>query len=428
MTIQQPTGHDAVRRKLEALTLVPFSNYLLILGKTWRPFFAEITGLSVGRIAQGNLDNIRPSTLKRSQENATAWVFEQGQKRGWTPEECSAQMAAVPKKRDGDVGFWASWIKSLEIQEVMCLPLTIALALKADELLQSLIDACNHNDIDRFKRDLSAHHEASSQTVLIDSVEPIKKLLSDDPEWTAIANWVEINAILDNLLEHLLLDIYTGLDVEWGNQYFRAMKPVPSFLWIAPRINDRWDVQSGAFKSKNSIYRPVRRLFELSYVVVYRHYRNDWPSAPVGRSEIGNALQLSDACVGNYFDGTRKLTIDTYKACWEALCRHLRSARSSPEDILHCPTPLAVMTITWQNTLIVNTSEGKLRSFTLLGEYDYKRRWEGHRRKWASLLLLPSGNVDWPDWLLNQSVSSKSVRSLQSSGLSSFPRECQYSS
>lgn len=426
MTVQKPTGRDAVRQKLEALTIVPLAHLGLIQGKTWRPFFTEITGLSAGRIAQGNIDKIRPSTLKKVQGNVTAWAYEQGKKRGWTTEECSAQMESVPKKLDGKVGSWASWIKSMERPELICFPLTIALALKADELLQSLIDACNHDDIERFKRDVCTHQEGSNQTRLIGSPGPATKPLTQDAKWDAISDWNKISAILAKRLDYVLLDIYSGLDVEWGNQYFPTMHPLPLFLWIAPRINENWDLQLGPIPSKNQIHRPVRRLLELSYAVVHRHYRKRWPSAPVGRSELGKALQLSDAHVGNYFDGTRKLTLNAYSTYWQAMCRHLSSAHDKPEESPICPTPIAVIAITWQETFIVNTSKNKLKSFVLLDEDDYKRRWECHRRNWA--ILSPSVEGDWPVWLLNQSVSSDSFRSFQSSGLSSSPRECQYSS
>lgn len=426
MTVQETTGRDAVRQKLEALTIFPLASIGLARGKTWRPFFTEITGLSVGRITQGKIDKIRPSTLKRVQENSIAWAFEQGKKRGWTTEDLSVQMAAIPIKIDGKVGSWASWIKSMELPDLIHLPLSIALALKADELLQSLIDACNQDDIEKFKREICTHKECSNQTNRIGHAEPASKPRSDDAEWIIPSDWNEVSVILDNWLEYILLDIYTGLDAEWGSQYFSAANPMPFFLWIAPRINENWNIQSGPVPSKNLIYRPARRLLELSYSVVHRHYRKFWPSAPVGRSELGKALQISDAHVGNYFDGTRKLTLSAYNSYWQAMCKHFSSDHHKPEYSPICPIPLAFLAITFQETLIKNTSENKLKSFTLLDEDDYKRRWECHRRRWD---IQPSPvEVDWPDWLLNQSVSSDSFRSSQSSGLSSSPRECQYSS
>ncbi len=409
-------------KKLEALAIFPLAIFGLLQGKALRPFLTEITGLSPVRIGQGNLDKIGRSTIEKVEGNAKAWTYEQAKKMGWSSDECSAQIAATPKKRDGNVGVWASWIKSMEIPGAMHFPLTIALALKTDELLQSLIDACNQDDFDRFKRDICAHQEGNSPANQFDSAKPATEPLLEDAQWAAISNWSEADTVLNSRYESIFFDIYTGLDIEWGSQYFRAMKAIPLFLWIAPRINEEWDIQLGPAPSKNRIYRPIRRLLELSYALVHMHYRKCWPSAPVGRSELGKALELSDAVVGNYFDGTRKLTLRTHEIHWQAMCGHLSSDQVKPGNAPWSPTPLAVMAIVWQANLIVDTSENKLKSWILLDEDEYMRRWQYHRRNWASLLP-PAGDMEWPTWLLNQSVSSDSVRSSQSSGLSSSPRE-----
>jgi len=425
LTIQETKGHNAVRQVLEALAIAPLANLGQIHGKSLRPLLTEITGLSAGRIAQGNLEKVRPSKIKEIQENATAWTHEQGKKRGWSADEVSALIANPPKKCDGDTGLRASWIKSMEVQDTIRLPYAIARAMQADELFQSLIDACNNHDIDKFKQIVSENKNLSGQPNHNDTNGHTAPD-SSDVKWTAISEWGELGPVLNNFLESLIFDIHTALDAEWGCQYFQAMRPMPLFLWVAPRIKEDWDIQSGTKPSRNPIHRPVRRLLELSHALVHRHYRKNWPTLPVGRSELGTALELADAHIGNYFDGTRKLTIDAYASYWNALCRHFSPPNKGTEDYPRCPVPLGVMAIIWQETLIRNTSESKLKSFVLLDEDDYKNRWRRHRINSAG--QPSSGDVDWPDWLLNQSVSSDSVRSSQSSGRSSSPRECQYSS
>lgn len=423
MTVQETKGLAAVRQVLAAMAIAPLVNLGLIHGKSFRPWLAEVTGLSSGRVAQGNLDKIRTSTVKQIQENATAWVHEQGKKGNWSADEITSQIAAAPKKLDGNVGAWASWIQSMEVL-TMRLPSTIARALKTDELLQSLIDACNNHDIDKFKQIVGENKNRSSQPNLT-ATNGHTAPDSSDLEWTAISEWSELGPVLNNLLESLAFDIYTNLDAEWGCQYFLAMRPMPLFLWVAPRINENWNIQTGTKPSRNPIHRPVRRLLELCHALVHRHYRAHWPSVPVGRSELGNAIDLSDALVGNYFDGTKKLTLRDFSRYWNNLCSHI-SGKSDKADFPRCPIPLAIMAVTWQETLIQSTSESKLKSFVLIDEDDYKTRWQRHRINGAGQPL--SGDMDWPDWLLNQSVSSDSVRSSQSSGRSSSPREFQYSS
>jgi len=407
------------------LAIAPLANLGLIHGKSFRPWLTEFTGLSAGRIAQGNLEKVRPSKIKQIQKNATAWTHEQGKKRGWSADEVSALIANPPKKCDGDTGLWASWIKSMEVQDTIRLPYAIARALQADELLRSLIDACSNRNIDKFKQIVSENNNRIGQpnhNATIGHTAPD----SSGVKWNAISEWSELGPVLTNLLESLVFDIYTALDAEWGCQYFQAMRPMPLFLWVAPRINEDWDINGGSKPSKNLIHRPIRRLLELSHALVHVHYQKCWPSVPTGRSQLGNAIDLSDTLIGNYFDGTKKLTLRDYFNVWQALCRHFSPANRDPVDFPSCPVPLGIMAITWQETLIRNSSESKLNSFVLIDEGDYKSRWQRHRINGAG--QPSSGDVDWPDWLLNQSVSSDSVRSSQSSGRSSSPRECQYSS
>lgn len=404
-----------MKQILEAMALAPLATLGQIHGKSLRPLLTEITGLSGGRIAQGNLDKVRASTVERIQENAMAWAHEQGKKNRWSADEISAQFATSPKKADGNAGLWASWVQSMEVADGILLPYSVEQALNIDELLQSLIEACNINDIDKFKQVASAHQKVNTHT----------KQQPDDAKWTAISEWSELGPVLNNLLESLLFDIYTALDAEWGCQYFQAMRPMPLFLWVAPRINEDWDIQSGTKPSRNPIHRPVRRLLELCHALVHRHYRKHWPLFAVGRIEMAHAIDLEDYLLGSYFDGTKKLTLRDFSRYWKNLCTRI-SGNIDETNFPRCPVPLGIMAITWQETLIVNTSKGKLKSFVLLDEEDYKVRWLHHRINGAGQ---PSaGDVDWPDWLLNQSVSSDSVRSSQSSGRSSSPRECQYSS
>lgn len=424
LTIQETRDLDAVRQDLESMAVAPLINLGLIHGKSFRPWLTEVTGLSSGRIAQGNLEKVRNSTVKRIQESATAWFHEQGKKGGWSADEIKAQIAAAPKKLDGTVGLWASWIQSMEVLDAIRLPSTIAMALKTDELLQSLIEACNIADMDKFKQTVCTHQKCIALLKLNTAIGQTKPN-SSDVKWTTTSDWSEPGPALKNLLESLMFDIYTALDAEWGSQYFQAMKPMPLFLWVAPRINEDWDIHSGTKPSKNPIHRPVRRLMELCHALIHRHYRAHWPSVPVGRSELGKAIDLSDTLVGNYFDGTKKLTLRDFSRYWNNLCSHI-SGKNDKADFPRCPVPLGVMAITWQETLILNSSKSKLMSFILLDEDDYYNRWQYHRLNGAG--QRSSGDVDWPDWLLNQSVSSDSVRSSQSSGRSSSPRVCQYSS
>lgn len=292
------------------------------------------------------------------------------------------------------------------------LPSTITQALKIDELLHSLIDACNNHDIHKFNQVIFTHQGTSNKSnhaLVMEATKPLSK----GEEWIALADWNEFLGISKKLFENLFLDLYASLDAEWGSQYFKGMKPAPIFLWITPRINEDWDIQNGLKPSKNQIYRPVRRLLEFSYAIVHTHYRKKWTSSPVGRTELGKKMGIGDADIGNYFDGTCKLKITAYNAYWERLCEHF-SGTLDKTDYPRCPVPLGIMAITLQKNLIQNTSENKLKSFILIDEDDYKSRWQRHRFNGSD--QSPSVYMDWPLWLSNQSVSSDQIRSSKSTG------------
>ena len=425
MSVVEVTGRSKVKHLLDVLNQLPIIKLAKILGKSERSFLSEITGLSLARIAKGSLDNLRPSTARRIETCALAWGRLKAKEKGWTEEDFSAYIASNPKMKNGEVASWANFIYSLQSTDGLLLPLTISYALEIDELIFSLSKAFNANDCKNFSQLIlkAAFSEHEKNFVCLSATYAEKEILIDS--WHSAADWDAIASLLPELSDNILISLYAALDVEWSRQYLKLIMPMPVFLWIAPRVHENLDLTSGTNIKRNLIYRPVRRLLELSYALVHWHYRKRWPATPAGRSAIGLAIDLSDAEVGNYFDGTRKLTIGAYQSYWINLCRHFRPSCQT-SDMPMCPSVLGVVAIIWQWLMIKTTEKSKFKSAHLLDEDDYKRQWQGHRNNWPD--QAPSSDVAWPDWLLNQSLLSDSMRSSQSSGLSSSPRECQYSS
>lgn len=148
-----------------------------------------------------------------------------------------------------------------------------------------------------------------------------------------------------------------------------------------------------------------------------------WPTKPVGRKKLGEALGLDDQVLGNLFDGTRNLNVKLFETLWNKLCREVAGIESN-----ELPLPLLLAAIYCQNELITRDPNQKLRSFVLFDDAKYIRFWTWHRQHWASQLR--QGTEGWPTWLGDQPllVSGTGICSSQSSGRSSSPRECQYSS
>lgn len=425
MSALELNGHSRVKQLLDVLNQLPVMTSAKIFGKSNRSFLSEITGLSVSRIAKGGLDTLRPSTASRVEAYASAWGHSKAKEKGWNEEDFAAYIAAVPKMRNGAIAGWATWVYSLQYPDHLLLPITISYALEIDELIVSLSNSFNASDCRTFSQTILEMADSDYEKSLVCSpAECIEKEIWIKT-WSSVADWDAIGPLLSRVVDNILISLYAALDVEWARQYLKIMVPMPIFLWLAPRVHKDLDLASGTKVKRNLIYRPVRRLLEFSHALAHWNYRKHWPIAPAGRSELGKALGLSDADVGNYFDGTRKLTIGAYQSYWIALCRHF-GPLSQLSEMPTCPSPLGVVAITWQWMLITTTDESKFKSAHLLDEDDYKRQWQGRRNYW--LEQAPSNDVAWPNWLLDQSLLSDSMRSSQSPGRSSSPRECQYSS
>jgi hypothetical protein len=425
LSASELNGRSRVKQLLDVLNQFPIMNLAKIFGKSNRSFLSEITGLSVSRIAKGGLDALRPSTARRVEAYASAWGHSKAKEKGWNEEDFSSYIATIPKMRNGGTAGWATWVYSLQYPDHLLLPLTISCALEIDELIFSLSNAFNINDCQTFSQAILEMSDSNYEKSLLRSSAEYTEKEIWVKAWRSAADWDAIGPLLSQVVDNILIGLYAALDVEWARQYLQIMVPMPIFLWLAPRVNEDLDLDSGTKVTRNLIYRPVRRLLEFSHALAHWHYRKHWPKAPAGRSELGRALGLSDADVGNYFDGTRKLTIVAYQSYWIALCRHF-GPLSQLSEMPICPNPLGVVAITWQWMLIITTDESKFKSAHLLDEENYKRQWQGHRNYWPE--QASSDDVAWPDWLLDQSLLSDSMRSSQSSGHSSSPRECQYSS
>jgi hypothetical protein len=404
--IPPSSGRATVKRILHGISLLPLAHIVHLHGKGVRPFLADITGLSPARIAQGNLDKIRPSTAIKIASSSNAWAHNWTKKQGWSDQDFDTHIAAMPLLSNGNPASLASWIYGMRRPDIHSLPLTITHTLKTDELIHSLSIAFDANDCAAFTQEILTMAASEYERSFVRTPAEQIEMKSELDAWRAARDWDAIGALFTKVADNLLLDIYAALDAEWGGWYFQAATPKPVFLFINPQMNKDIDMSLGTFSSgtipsRNLVYRPVRRLLELSYAVLHCNYKGHWPDEPVGRKELGQAIDLADSHIGNYFDGTRNLTLTAFQNIWQSLCRNFAKNSKEPEGVI-CPAPLAVVAIAWQHMFIQNTNEHKLKSVFMLDETDYTRRWQHHRNCWADQLT--SGDFDWPVWLLNKSL------------------------
>lgn len=389
----------ATKKALEVFGLLPLLHVASAEGSEVRPFLTEMTGLSAARMGRGNLERLRPSTLSRMREHSVRWAQDKGAERGWSEQDFEAFHAGLPKCRSGESGLYASWVYGLQRPGELELPYTVALALSLDELFEALNTASTCSDFTSFKLALTNHidgRRAGADRVL-------SELLS---QWQELDDWEADAAVFKKLLDWLVVDLYAALDAEWGGQFFSRLVPAPVFLWVAPRLNEDYVPGEAELPNRNLVYRPVRRLWELAHAIASFAYTDRWPDKPVKRSELGELLELDGSVIGNYFDGTRRLSISSFESAWCRMCEGLN--RGSGKPILRVPTPMVVVAIGWQRMLVEAAPDRSFKAALLLDEDRYRACWECHRQNIFGLQA--RGKEAWPPWLSNQALWSNAMR------------------
>lgn len=412
-------GHSV--QPLLNLSAIPLVLITWLEGKAPRPLLAEMLGLSPSRLRRGNSLNLRESTLIKAKESAETWLRERALKNGWTMQEISERRNSLPSVLAGQSRPFADFIHGLENPGYIDLPLAKTFAEEVDCLANSLLLANQGNDLESFKQViLSCNWGEGVARSIADQAEADRRLTA----FAAATDWDEAFAASLGFADDIMICLFAAIDVEFGARYLKKFQPRPLLLLLQPKMNADFNPDSlDKLPRRNLVYRPVRRLLELCYAMMFWAKSRRWPDKPVGRSVLAAKLDLADSEVGNWFDGTQSMSARQFQSIWDSLCRHFAKDKPPP-----APMPLFLVAVYLQNVLIATYPNQKLKHIILLNEANYLRYWTWHRQRWASQLC--PGTEGWPTWLDDQSSLSpdSEVRSSQSTGRSSSSRECQYSS
>jgi len=410
MSSEDDEARRQIRLMIEALGELALRLNSAQAGMALLPFLEKITGLSDTRLAKGNLDNMRPSTRARVMEHARQHAHQVGQSNGLAEQEIEERLARLSAMSIGPLGLLCLQIAPVNPD---LLPYTLALAADYDKHLEELGSFAKDDRFIDFKEtflDVNSRLNASGHPEVHTALQ-------------AATDWSSIFHVWNKVALTWLGDLISALDAEWGRLYFKRMKSMPYFLWVAPKTKLR--MTEGASlpgRRRSLVDSPVRRLLELSYALTLFAYKQEWPSKKAGPSEIGKAADRTEATISNFMDGTKVLREGDYLQIWEALCRSASGARSD-FDVPDMPTAIFNIALLWQDLLIKTDSKKRLTGFIVLDERSYTSKWEQH------IKLLPdqatSRKVAWPEAAINQSSSASPTRSCQSSGRSSSPRDCQ---
>lgn len=312
-------GHSDMARLLEHLSLIPLTFISWLEGKKLLSLLTERLGLSPGRLRCGKSFELRQSTVRRAEEK----LLQNAVKHGWSEKEHVARQQSAPSVLAGEPRPYADFIYALEHPGFRELPLTIAFAEEVDRLVIKLKESHAANDLELFKQTILVCHWGGEgiQSLVVDQKEIDKHIeaFRTAQSWDAARIGVQI--FFDYMLHYLL----AALDVECGAIYFGIFQPRPLFLLMAPKINPKFDLNAlDKLSKRNLIYRPVRRLLELSHALMFWIREQHWPDKPVGRKELGEVLDLDDQAVGNLFDGTRKMSAKLFDTLWGKCVRRSR--------------------------------------------------------------------------------------------------------
>lgn len=383
-----------VQRMCGLLLQLPVQWDALLQGVNPKTHLAEVTGISKSRIAEGALNELRPSTVARAAEYSKSMARERAIKLGWSESEFDEALSSAPRLSDSLYSQLGGMFHVGSKSDAVDLEETTRLAVALEELVVQLSNAAAAD----------AWHDARNVALAFLSTE-VWQESGSALQLTGLETaegWDELHFLLDRLLMDAFAGLFVTLDAEWGAQYFRSLQPQPVLLWLSPEVHLDFE---GKLARRNGVRRPIRKLLELTLAIAARFYSGRWPDGPPGRSAVGDILEQSDAHAGNYFDGTKKPSMQSFETWWRRLIAEMQRKFGKAEQ-LAAPFMLARVALLWQGYW-VKEAPGRPRSFIVLDQDEYRRRWEAIRRRLCA--RFPEGQGDWPDWLTAQFSSSPST-------------------
>lgn len=414
----QPQDAAGVAQLLKAFSLIPLHALAEGRNQSIRSLVHELTGLSKARIAKGNLDAVRPSTQKQIEDHQKRWLAEQLD----NPEalaHAQRKVATSPCTQSGKHASFAGWVHQFEFPPDIELPISKAVSLVLDELVERLLTACVNNDLVGFKQTLKhhiEHHGLAVRTGESPVVEPAPQARLT--ELQSLQDWAQIGGFMRKFVDDMYWDVISVLDAEWSSCYFSGRQSMPLFPLVMVRLQDGLLEHGKVSSRKNICFRPARRLLEFMYAIVFYHRYKKWPEKPPPPKVLAGILYrpdsdelLDQSVVSSYFDGSTKLTLDLVWEHWFQLFHHFMPEKKEGQRVPP-PFPMIMLALKWQTWFVQDNG----KSFYLLDLERYGILWTHRRRQWESNQVErqysshPAGHttgepIAWPAWMTSQSSS-----------------------
>lgn len=386
-----------IKHVVHAMQIYPLGIMLPGMGMNFNTFLRKVGGGSAGRVAKGNFDQLRPSTLEKVHKNSQEWALGRMKEQGWSEEEGREMFLSRPVCSNGREAGFAGFLHSLQSPDELQLPLSIGFGLAVDELLHSLHAALETNDCILFGDHAVQFLEQQKWSELESLGE--KQFDAAVQAWMLATTWDAIQPLADKFLQEVLHSFLAAADLEWGNYYFSGSIDAPVLPLVAPKPADGLQLGEKLKPKQQLLRRPVRRLFELSATLIYRKYFKVWPDHRPTVQQLSAWMHEDEEVVYNYLDGSKLLTFDDFRVRWDDMHRWiaLEAKQDEPEQI-GVPSMLLLFAIGWQATLIKRGENKKIQSFIYFGD-EIPRHWKMYRKRWDSQLQRAEETLEWPAWL-----------------------------
>lgn len=368
------TARLELGKVLAALQVLPLAYLASLRGVAPLTHLQDVTGLSRSRLSNRS-QTLNSSTRLRIREHADEASRTNLKSAGLSEAEIETAMHRVYQVKDAGGGFWAEiWIALDDAVKPM-LGECAECGRGFDQLLEQAATAVKADDPRTAATAFSDYASQWSGDAEVDSA----PLGVHAAHWAGAVDWVEVERLSRELLEHALFDQFAHVDAVWGALFFRRFAPRPIFRFVMPT----WSGERG-------VHRPARRLLEFSYAACHWAAHKRWPNRAPRAADIALALGVDNSVVSNYFDGTKRLRYKQFEPLWADLQKHFGF-----RDDLPLPYPLVAAAICWQHQLVTVSSTHKVESLILVGDaYENMWRWRSSRMTAQS-----SGKEPWAEWL-----------------------------
>jgi hypothetical protein len=414
-----PPLHTNVNRLWACLSTVPLDMLAACEGRSRsiRSVVAAATGLSEAHLSQSGLAVKSPKRAQSIQARIRTQARRLLTAKGYSPDEIAQILAEHP-----DTPF-AGLVYRLGQAGPAPLELAIRFSARVDQLVEGAGNAVATGAVETYKalllqflgEELPCYRAPDAQAALTE----LQKTVS------AAANWDDLDAPTNTLVEYLLLAVLAAVDVEWGARYFGGLTPTPTLLWMSPRFHPDFDPQNSKGLKRDVVARPVGNLLRVMWTFAKRgtSKRAAWPAQPPGPTQLTRDIareDISDGLVRKWSTGAKPANLDQMVDVWNSLCHSL-----SGGPAYAIPFPWIATALWMERALVKRKPESSIpRQVILLSDTAYRSIWTGHRNRWSAQLPKP-GDRPWPEWLLTYSSWPDWMRSSQSSGRESSPRDCQ---